>query len=56
MAKKESIMKKNNIVLVGGGSTWTPGILKAMTTHLDAFALNRIVLYDVDEKKARSYW
>ena len=51
MAKKESIMKKNNIVLVGGGSTWTPGILKAMTTHLDAFALNRIVLYDVDEKR-----
>ncbi|MGO1747328.1 6-phospho-alpha-glucosidase [Alkalibacterium gilvum] len=44
-------MKKNNIVLVGGGSTWTPGILKAMTTHLDAFALNRIVLYDVDEKR-----
>lgn len=44
-------MKKNNIVLVGGGSTWTPGILKAMTTHLDAFALNRVVLYDIDEKR-----
>ncbi len=44
-------MKKNNIVLVGGGSTWTPGILKAMTTHLDQFALNRVVLYDVDQKR-----
>ncbi|SFC02525.1 maltose-6'-phosphate glucosidase [Alkalibacterium subtropicum] len=44
-------MKKNNIVLVGGGSTWTPGILKAMTTHLDEFALNRIVLYDINEKR-----
>ncbi|GEK91733.1 6-phospho-alpha-glucosidase [Alkalibacterium kapii] len=44
-------MKKNNIVLVGGGSTWTPGILKAMTTHLKEFALNRIVLYDIDEKR-----
>ncbi|MFL2105160.1 6-phospho-alpha-glucosidase [Desemzia sp. FAM 23991] len=41
-------MKKNNIVLVGGGSTWTPGILKAMTTHLDRFGLNRVVLYDTD--------
>lgn len=41
-------MKKNNIVLVGGGSTWTPGILKAMTTHLDKFSLNRVVLYDID--------
>lgn len=46
-------MKKNNIVLVGGGSTWTPGILKAMTTHLDAFALNRIVLYDIDEERQK---
>ncbi|SEN71160.1 maltose-6'-phosphate glucosidase [Amphibacillus marinus] len=44
-------MKKNNIVLVGGGSTWTPGILKAMTTHLDQFALNRVVLYDVDAER-----
>lgn len=44
-------MKKNNIVLVGGGSTWTPGILKAMTTHLDQFALNKIVLYDIDKER-----
>ncbi|MBM7540219.1 6-phospho-alpha-glucosidase [Amphibacillus cookii] len=44
-------MKKNNIVLVGGGSTWTPGILKAMTTHLDQFALNRVVLYDIDAER-----
>ncbi|WP_192987876.1 6-phospho-alpha-glucosidase [Carnobacterium mobile] len=44
-------MNKNNIVLVGGGSTWTPGILKAMTTHLERFALNRVVLYDIDEER-----
>ncbi|GAA0360281.1 6-phospho-alpha-glucosidase [Alkalibacterium iburiense] len=44
-------MKKNNIVLVGGGSTWTPGILKAMTTHLEEFALNKVVLYDIDEDR-----
>lgn len=41
-------MKKNNVVLVGGGSTWTPGILKAMTTHIKEFPLNKVVLYDVD--------
>ncbi|MER2041321.1 MAG: 6-phospho-alpha-glucosidase [Desemzia incerta] len=44
-------MKKNNIVLVGGGSTWTPGILKAMTTHLNRFGLNRVVLYDTDGER-----
>lgn len=44
-------MKKNNIVLVGGGSTWTPGILKAMTTHLDRFGINRVVLYDTDGER-----
>ncbi|XZF74913.1 6-phospho-alpha-glucosidase [Bacillus sp. AL-1R] len=44
-------MKKNNIVLVGGGSTWTPGILKALTTHLDQFALNQVVLYDVNAER-----
>lgn len=46
-------MKKNNIVLVGGGSTWTPGILKAMTTHLKEFALNRVVLYDIDGERQK---
>lgn len=46
-------MKKNNIVLVGGGSTWTPGILKAMTTHLKEFALNRVVLYDIDAERQK---
>jgi maltose-6'-phosphate glucosidase len=45
------MMKKNNIVLVGGGSTWTPGILKAMTTHLEQFALNRVVLYDINAER-----
>lgn len=44
-------MKKNNIVLVGGGSTWTPGILKALTTHLKRFALQQVILYDTDEQR-----
>lgn len=45
--------KKNNVVLVGGGSTWTPGILKAMTNHLDLFSLNRVVLYDTNENRQK---
>lgn len=44
-------MKKHNIVLVGGGSTWTPGILKALTKHLDIFNLNRVVIYDINEQR-----
>lgn len=40
--------KKSKIVLVGGGSTWTPGILKAMTTHLSTFPIEEITLYDID--------
>ncbi|WP_314060842.1 6-phospho-alpha-glucosidase [uncultured Vagococcus sp.] len=44
-------MKKNNIVLVGGGSTWTPGILKALTTHLTRFGLKRVTLYDTDGQR-----
>lgn len=44
-------MKKHNIVLVGGGSTWTPGILKALTKNLNIFNLNRVVLYDINEQR-----
>lgn len=43
--------RKINVVLVGGGSTWTPGILKSMTTHLDLLPINRVMLYDIDEQR-----
>ena len=43
--------KKFNIVLVGGGSTWTPGILKAICKKQNEFPLAKIVLYDVDGKR-----
>ena len=42
---------KLNIVLIGGGSTWCPGILKALTKHLDIFPLNRVCLYDIDAER-----
>lgn len=43
--------KSYNIVIVGGGSTWTPGILKALTKHQDKLSLKKVVLYDIDEKR-----
>ncbi len=45
--------KKYNIVIVGGGSTWTPGILKALTRHKEKFQLNKVVLYDIDEERQK---
>ena len=43
--------KRFNIVLVGGGSTWTPGILKAICKKQKDFPLASIVLYDVDGER-----
>ena len=30
-------MKKNKVVIVGGGSTWTPGLLKSLCEKKDEF-------------------
>ena len=46
--------KKYNIVIVGGGSTWTPGILKALTKHQDKFSLNSVTLYDIDSQRQKT--
>ncbi len=43
--------KKFNIVIAGGGSTYTPGIVKMMLTHLDDFPLASITLYDNDSER-----
>ena len=40
-----------NIVIVGGGSTWTPGILKALTKHKDRMPLKKVTLYDIDKER-----
>ena len=45
--------KKNKIVIVGGGSTWSPGILKALTKHQEIFPFNKITLYDIDEERQK---
>lgn len=43
--------KKFNIVIAGGGSTYTPGIVKMMLEHQDSFPLSSITLYDNDGER-----
>ena len=40
-----------NIVIVGGGSTWTPGILKALTKHKEKLPLKKVTLYDIYKER-----
>lgn len=45
-------MKKAfNVVLVGGGSTWTPGILNSLCKNKDNFPLKRLVMFDVNAER-----
>lgn len=45
-------MKKAfNIVLVGGGSTWTPGLLKALCKMKTRLPLNKLVMFDVNAER-----
>lgn len=46
-------MKKFNAVIVGGGSTWTPGLLKSLCVRKDSFPLKRLVMYDIDEQRQK---
>lgn len=42
-------MKKFNITIVGGGSTWTPGLLQSLCKLKDRFPLNKLVMFDINE-------
>ena len=45
-------MKKAfNLVLVGGGSTWTPGLLKAMCKRQESFPIAKLVMFDVNAER-----
>lgn len=44
-------MKRFNITLVGGGSTWTPGLLQSLCKKKDEFPLARLVMYDIDAER-----
>ncbi|MGL5041564.1 MAG: 6-phospho-alpha-glucosidase [Culicoidibacterales bacterium] len=45
------MMKKFNVTIVGGGSTWTPGLLKALIKFLDRFALKKLTLFDINAQR-----
>lgn len=44
-------MKKFSIVIAGGGSTLTPGIVKMMIATLEKFPIKRLYLYDNDGER-----
>jgi maltose-6'-phosphate glucosidase len=41
-------MKKYSVVIAGGGSTFTPGIILMLLENMDRFPIRRIKLYDND--------
>ncbi len=46
------MMKKEfSIVIAGGGSTFTPGIVMMLLEEAERFPLKKLVLYDNDEKR-----
>lgn len=40
-----------NIVLVGGGSTWTPGLLKALCKLKTRLPLKKLVMFDINSER-----
>ncbi|MBW0768473.1 6-phospho-alpha-glucosidase [Mammaliicoccus lentus] len=47
-------MKKFNISIAGGGSTFTPGIILMLVDHLEDFPIDTIKLYDNDGERQRT--
>ncbi len=44
-------MKKYSVVIAGGGSTYTPGIVMMMMDNLDRFPIRSLKLYDNDKER-----
>lgn len=44
-------MKKFSVVIAGGGSTFTPGIVMMMLDNADRFPLRKLKLYDNDKER-----
>jgi maltose-6'-phosphate glucosidase len=44
-------MRKINVCIAGGGSTYTPGILVGMIKKQDVFPMKRLVLYDINQER-----
>ncbi|MGM9539375.1 6-phospho-alpha-glucosidase [Anaerovibrio sp.] len=46
-------MKKSSVVIAGGGSTFTPGIVLMLLEHQDRFPVRQIKLYDNDAERQK---
>lgn len=44
-------MEKHSVVIAGGGSTFTPGIVMMLLDNIDRFALRKLKLYDNDGER-----
>ncbi|WP_341980074.1 6-phospho-alpha-glucosidase [Rossellomorea oryzaecorticis] len=50
-AKGDGLMKKLDITIVGGGSTYTPALLKTICDYQDQLPIRSLTLYDIDEER-----
>jgi maltose-6'-phosphate glucosidase len=46
-------MKKHSILIAGGGSTFTPGIVLMLLEHLEQLPIRKIKFYDNDEERQK---
>ena len=46
-------MKKYKVVIVGGGSTWTPGLLKSLCEKKNEFPMEELRMYDITRNGRR---
>jgi maltose-6'-phosphate glucosidase len=44
-------MRKFSILIAGGGSTFTPGIVLMLLDNLDKFPIRKLKLYDIDKER-----
>ena len=44
-------MKKFKLVIVGGGSTYTPGIVKSLLSKKEEFKISELRLYDINAER-----
>lgn len=40
-----------NVTIVGGGSTWTPGLLKALVSYKEKFQIKKLTLFDINGER-----
>ena len=43
--------RKFSVLIAGGGSTYTPGIIQAVLNNADRLPLSEIRLYDIDAQR-----